>query len=186
MIVIDDAEGELAFLEAEGKADHAPLTFSLGDEASMLSRELAAQLHALAYRRGQSITSAAQVEAPKARLRAAWSSGDFTRAFAALDGVHNDLLKFSIDTLTDDLELLDADDAEAAIAPFARRRVLLHAIAITNQTMRTKTMRLEQARVVGADYRWIDVVRSDAFADFADALTGHYAARFAKRRFTAA
>jgi len=186
LIVIDDAEGELAFLQAEGKVDHAPLTFSLGDETSMLDRDLAAQLHALAYRREQSITSAAQVDAPKARRRATWSSGDFTRAFAALDGVRNDLLKLSIDTLSDDLELLDADDAEAAIAPFARRRDLLHAIAITSQTMRTKTFRLEQARVVGADYRWIDVVSADSFADFTDALTRHYTARFAKRRFTAA
>ena len=37
--------------------------------------------------------------------------------------------------------------------------------------------------LIGADYRWIDVVRSNAFADFANALTRHYAARFAKRRF---
>ena len=49
--------------------------------------------------------------------------------------------------------------------------------------MRPKSIRLEQSRVIGADYRWIDVVRSNAFADFANALTRHYAARFAKRRF---
>ena len=79
-----------------------------------------------------------------------------------------------------------ADDGERALDPFIRRCDLLHAIVVTDRTMRPKSIRLEQSRVIGADYRWIDVVRSNVFADYANALTRHYASRFAKRRFKAA
>lgn len=193
LIIIDDAEGELAFSEENGQTGHAPLTFSLGDDDPVqrraLGSDLFGRLHTLAYIREQSITAPAQVDAPPARARASFfrstsSSDAFTRAFAALDGVHNDLLQHSLETISDDLELLSEKEAPAALAPFVRRRDLLHAIVITDQTMHAGSIRLEKTRVVGAEYRWIDIVRSDAFSDFAHALTRHYTARFRKRRFT--
>lgn len=193
LIVIDESEGELSFSEERGKSEHAPLTFSLGDDdpahRRALGKELFDQLHALAYPREQSITAAAHVDASPARTRASFfrSTGNseaFTRAFAALDGVHDDLLQHSMEMIADDLELLSEKDALASIAPFARRCDLLHGIVITDQTMATPSVRLERTRVVGAEYRWIDIVRSDAFPAFADALTRHYTGRFRKRRFT--
>jgi len=192
LIIIDESEGELAFSEEKGKSEHAPLTFSLGDDdpahRRALGHDLFAKVHGLAYAREQSITAPARVDAPPARIHASFfrSTGRreaFSKAFAALDGVHDDLLQHSIETITDDLELLSEKDSIAAIAPFARRCELLHGIVITDQAMHIDSIRLEQTRVVGAEYRWIDIVRSDAFPDFADALTRHYVARFKKRRF---
>jgi len=183
LVIIDPSEGELAFLETAGKVPHAPITVSLGDDDPALHQalgdELFARVHAIAYPREQSITAPAHVEAPAARTRASFATGNesLARAFDALDGVRGDLLNFALEML--------ADDGEPAIEPFIRRCDLLHAIVITDRTMRTKSVRLERSRVVGADYQWIDVVRSNAFADYANALTRHYASRFAKRRFTA-
>jgi hypothetical protein len=182
LVTVDPQEGELEFLDIAGKIPHAPITFSLGDDdpalQHALGEELFAHVHALAYRREQSITAPVHVDAPPARTRASLAAGSFTRAFDALDGVRDDLLTFALEML--------ADDGEPAIDPFIRRRDLLHAIVITGRTMRPKSIRLEQSRVIGADYRWIDVVRSNAFADYANSLTRHYASRFARRRFTAA
>jgi len=179
LVLLDPHDGELDFLDVPGKIPHAPITFSLGDDdpalQQLLGDELFARVHAIAYRREQSITAPARVEAPPARTRASFATGDFARAFDALDGVRDDLLEFALDML--------ADDGEAALDPFIRRCDLLHAIVITDRTMRQKSIRLEQSRVIGADYRWIDIVRSNAFADYANALTRHYASRFAKRRF---
>ncbi len=179
LVILDPYDGELELLDVPGKIPHAPITFSLGDDdptlQQLLGDELFARVHAIAYRREQSITAPARVEAPPARIRASFSRESFGRAFEALDGVRDDLLQFALDML--------ADDGEDALDPFIRRCDLLHAIAITDRTMRQKSIRLEQSRVIGADYRWIDVVRSNAFADYANALTRHYASRFAKRRF---
>ena len=181
LVILDPQEGELEYLDLPGKIPHAPITFSLGDDDpalhQLLGEDLAARVHAIAYPRAQSITAPAHVEAPPARTRASFATvgESAARAFAALDGVREDLLDFALDML--------ADDGEDAIAPFIRRCDLLHAIVITDKTMRPKSLRLEQARVIGADYRWIDVVRSNAFAEYANALTRHYASRFARRRF---
>jgi len=181
LVVLDPNEGELDFIDTPGKIPHTPLTFSLGDDDpalhQLLGDELFARVHAIAYRNEQSITAPARVEAPPARTRASFATIDeaAARAFTALDGVREDLLDFALDLL--------ADDGEDALDPFIRRVDLLHAVVITGRTMRPKSIRLEQSRVIGADYRWIDVVRSDAFTDYANALTRHYASRFARRRF---
>jgi hypothetical protein len=199
LIIVDSSEGELVFSEGEGMIEHAPIAFSLGDDdpaqrralAAVLSADLLAHLHATAYPRERSITAPLRVDAPKARTRASFfrsSNGDapFDRAFAALDGVHDDLMKLAIETIADDLELLSAGDAATAIDPFLRRCDLLHGIIVTDQVMRCNAVRLERSSVVGTEHRWIDVVRSEAFADFADALTRHYTARLSKRRIRAA
>lgn len=181
LVILDPHEGELDFIDTPGKIPHTPLTFSLGDDDpalhQLLGDELFARVHAIAYRREQSITAPARVDAPPARTRASFATiaDAATRAFTALDGVREDLVDFALDML--------ADDGEEALDPFIRRCDLLHAIVITGRTMRPKSIRLEQSRVIGADYRWIDVVRSDAFVDYVNALTRHYASRFARRRF---
>lgn len=181
LVIVDPHEDELELLDTPGKVPHAPLTFSLGDDdpalRQLLGEDLAVRVHAIAYPREQSITAPAHVDAPPARIRASFATigESAARAFAALDGVREDLLDFALETL--------ADDGEDAIDPFIRRVDLLHAIVITDRTMRPKSIRLEQSRVIGADYRWNDVVRSDAFTEYANSLTRHYASRFARRRF---
>lgn len=184
LVIVDPHEGELELLDTPGKIPHTPFTFSLGDDDpalhQLLGEELSARVHAIAYPREQSITAPARVEAPPARMRASFATigESAARAFDALDGVREDLLDFALETL--------ADDGEDALDPFIRRCDLLHAVVITDRTMRPKSIRLEQSRVIGADYRWIDVVRSNAFTDYVNSLTRHYTSRFARRRFTAA
>jgi hypothetical protein len=181
LVIVDRSEGELDLSTVDGHVPHAPLTFSLGDDDPAQRRALAAvldvdQLHAAAYHREQSITAPAIVEAPPARRRASSiHDAAFERAFAALDGVRLDLLEFAIDTIADELDL-----------EWVRRRDLLHAIVTTGRTMHDESVRVEQPRVVGADYRWLDVVQSAAFPEFMQTLTRHYDASLQKRRFKAA
>jgi hypothetical protein len=196
LIIIDPTEGELAFADDAPTIDDAPIAFSLGDDdpeqrralATILDRDRLAWLHATAYPREESITAPARVVAQPARRTASFAAGNdesLARAFDALDGVRDDLWKAAIEALSEDLEYLP-EDAPAIIDPFLRRCDLLHAIVVTDRVMPNESVRLSMRHVVGAEHRWIDVVRSVAFADFASALTRHYDARLTKRNFTAA
>jgi hypothetical protein len=195
LIIIDPTEGELSFADDDPTIEDAPIAFSLGDDdpeqrralAAILDRDRLAWLHATAYPREESITAPARVVAPPARRSAPFVAGDesLTRAFDALDGVRDDLWKAAIEALAEDLEFLP-EDAPAIIDPFLRRCDLLHAIVVTDRVMPNESVRLSMRRVVGAEHRWMDVVRSMTFADFASALTRHYDARLTKRNFTAA
>ena len=195
LIVIDPTDDALAFADNDPTIEDAPIALSLGDDdpeqrralAAILDRDRLAWLHATAYPREESITAPARVVAPPARRSAPFTGNDesLIRAFDALDGVRDDLWKATIEALAEDLEFLP-EDAPAIIDPFLRRCDLLHAIVVTDRVMPNESVRLETRRVVGAEHRWIDVVRSVAFADFAGALTRHYDARLTKRNFTAA
>lgn len=95
-------------------------------------------------------------------------------AFIALAAVSDDLERFNREVLADDLEDAAGTDITAdEVHALHARKDVLHAIVITNQTLPSDTIRLEQSNVVTAGHQWIDVVRADAFPAFAESLTRH-------------
>jgi len=217
-----DPQRELLFAAAPVAASRLA-SYSLGDDI-LSQRETIrktlvphadagaalAILHAAAYPRERSAVHNAHVPPPPARAHASGfrqlgGTNGFEQianaAFGALDTVRDELLRFDLEVVLDDLSLLDhaAERTAHAGRMLADRSAscdLLHAIVVTEAPLSLLAnaerlapapwLRLERTTLIGGERRWIDVVQSEALAAYTTAVASHYAAQFKRRRFTAA
>jgi hypothetical protein len=195
---------ELTIAETEA-GDLALASYALGDDdraqRDAIGRALApfvdsaalTALHASAYPHEQSLVEPCRVPAPPARTHhaSALAGLDTTTAFAAIDAIRADLLAFDLDVVVDDLSLLAGADerAEHARHSLAFRAAscdLIHVVLVTDATMTEASVRLVRTTLAGQAPRWIDVVQSEAFDEYAARITSHYDAQFRRRNFNRA
>jgi len=201
LIVHCDARPERLLLSSLEASSHDRLpSYSFGDDDPAQRRALAeiilpadlARLHRTAYPHEAAATEPARVDALPARARAAAARDEvLDEAFASVDAVRRDLLQYDLDVVRDDMDI-DRDVAVETALHAAQRCELLQPIIVTDAELwslpdrrRHDWIRIERSSLVGHERRWIDVVRGDAFASYADALTRHLAAIYRKRRFAA-
>lgn len=216
----DGGQGrELVFAQAP-VSERSLASYSLGDDVASqreaIRRALAPhadaaaalqQLHDTAYPRERALVHAAHVPPPPARAQASSfrqldGTNGFeqaaTAAFAALEAIHADLLRFDLDVILDDLTLF-ADPAERTghaagmLADGTASCDLLHAIVVTeaplsllanaSRVASVPWLRLVRTALLGGGATWIDVVQSSAIDDYTSTLTRHYDAQFKRRKF---
>jgi hypothetical protein len=169
------------------------------------------ELHVAAYPNGAARTQAAHVPALSARTCASGFreiddagraiSGGFTLAvadaFACGDAIRDDLLRFELDVIGDDLEVEAPQDrielATSTLVQAASSCELIHPVVVTDAPLsilgdavkptERPWLRLMRSSLVAAEHRWIDVVNEATFPRYASLMTKHYDAHYKRRTF---
>jgi hypothetical protein len=224
---VSSAGGHLLFSQLPPDGENSLPAFSFGDDdpaqrdaiRQLLARYLDAEavedalhgLHAAAYPNEMAHTRAAHVVSPPARTCASGfreiddtgraANGAFTLAvtdaFASADAIRDDLLRFELEVIGEDLAGATAQERiEFASSAFGQAVSIcehIHPVVVTDapltilgdgaKTTDRAWLRLLRSSLLAAEQRWIDVVNEAAFPRYASMLTSHYDARYKRQRF---